>query len=437
VIEYFLKWLIDQHNSQVQEFQRFKLGKVTVTDVNNYLSRSSTDYSKTWEVLKSKLFDSSLAGYLCIRYEEDGNYIDYLKDFEQTNTQRVEFGENLLNISSESDASARYSAIIPQGKKHKEIEENSDDDTRLTIAGLPDGDITEDIVKSGDTLCSKSAVDDFGWIYAPPSETVWDDVTVAENLQEKGVEYLSNTATKLKNTIEIQALDLHYTNSDIEAFRICRYITAISKAHNLEGNYRLTALDIDILNPQNTKITLGDTKLSMTDINSAIKQNVADTVQTASNKIYAEAKKIVEETASSVVFDCEKIVETSIKNLGNKVLWSNSTGYHMSDAQVVNLAEPISTQLTGVVLVWSWYNTQKPEVTDSELHYFFVPKYHIATFAGKTVTMSDSCIGVKKLVNVSDSQIVGCAENSAQGTDTLTGLAYDNRRLVLRAVVGV
>jgi len=158
-------------------------------------------------------------------YEEDGNYIDYLKDFELTNTQRVEFGENLLDISSESDASARYSAIIPLGKKHKEIDEASDDESRLTIEGLADGNITEDIVKSGDTLYSKSAVDEFGWIFAPTKDTTWDDVTIAENLQEKGVEYLSNTATKLKNTIEIQALDLHYANSDIEAFRICRYIS--------------------------------------------------------------------------------------------------------------------------------------------------------------------------------------------------------------------
>jgi hypothetical protein len=73
VIQFFLKWLIDRHNEQVQDFQEFKLGRVTVTDPNNYLYRSSTDYTNTWETLKSKLFDSALGGYLCIRYEADGN----------------------------------------------------------------------------------------------------------------------------------------------------------------------------------------------------------------------------------------------------------------------------------------------------------------------------------------------------------------------------
>ena len=64
VIEYFLGWLIDNHNSQVQDFQKMKLGNVTVKDSNNYLSRSTSEYASTWEVLKAKLFGSTLGGYL-------------------------------------------------------------------------------------------------------------------------------------------------------------------------------------------------------------------------------------------------------------------------------------------------------------------------------------------------------------------------------------
>ena len=35
VIEFFLGWLIDNHNSQVEDFQKMKLGNVTVSDPNN------------------------------------------------------------------------------------------------------------------------------------------------------------------------------------------------------------------------------------------------------------------------------------------------------------------------------------------------------------------------------------------------------------------
>ena len=68
VIEFFLSWIINQHNSQVEEFQKFKLGIVTVTDPNKYLSRSNAEYSSAWDTLKDKLFESPLGGYLCIRY---------------------------------------------------------------------------------------------------------------------------------------------------------------------------------------------------------------------------------------------------------------------------------------------------------------------------------------------------------------------------------
>ena len=311
-VEFFLKWLLDKHNSQVQPFQRFKLGNVTVSDPNNYISRSSEDYAKTWEVLKSKLFDSALGGYLCIRYEADGNYIDYLEDFVQTNTQKIVFGENLLDITTESDASETYSAIIPLGKKKNEIDTESKDSSRLTIKELADGTATSDIVKSGDTLYSKSAVYKYGFIYAPTSETTWEDVTEASNLQKKGIEYLENTGVKLSNTITITAVDLHFSDDEIEAFRIYRYTEVVSKPHDHEGLYRLTSLDIDIQNPQNTVITLGETQLGMTDINAKSKSDV----ESKMNVVF-DAK--VNEKMTELESEIEELFSTKIEQFSKSI----------------------------------------------------------------------------------------------------------------------
>lgn len=275
VVEFFLNWIIENHNSQVEEFQRFKLGTVTVKDKNNYLARSGEDYQNSWEVLKSKLFDSALGGYLCIRYEADGNYIDYLEDFLVTNPQKIEFGENLLDLISESDATETYSAIIPLGKKKNEINPDSTDESRLTIEGLPDGNITPDLVKKGDTIYSISAVAEYGWIYAPIPETTWEDVTAAENLQSNGVEYMEN-AVKMANTITVKAVDLHFSDEEIEAFRIYGYIDTESNPHGLSERYKLTRLEIDIHNPQGTVITLGDTQLSLIDINASAKKEASE-----------------------------------------------------------------------------------------------------------------------------------------------------------------
>lgn len=291
VVEFFLKWLIENHNSQTQPFQHFKLGNVTVGDPNNYITRSNESHANTWETLKSKLFESSLGGFLCIRYEDDGNYIDYLADFELTNTQVVEFGENLLDLTTESSAAATYSAAIPLGNE------------KLTIESLADGDVTDDIVKKGDTLYSKSAVEKYGWIYAPVDETTWDDVTDANNLLKKCRDFMINAGTLFSDTIEITAADLHFTDEQIQSFRIYRNIRVNSRPHGHEGLYQLTMLDIDLLNPQNTKITVGDTQLTLTDSNSkkqaATEEKIFSIVKASTGDVvhdqdYQEFKESVE-----------------------------------------------------------------------------------------------------------------------------------------------
>lgn len=305
VVAFFLGWLIGQHNSQVQNFQKLRLGKVTVSDPNNYITRSSEGYASTWETLKEKLFDSSLGGYLCARYEEDGTYIDYLERFEFVNTQKIEYGENLLNLTSETDASETYSAIIPQGSEG------------LTIKELPDGNITEDIVKSGDTLYSKSAVESFGWIYAPAKETVWDDVTIAENLQTKGVEWLVTQGIMFSNTIEVAAVDLHFTDEAIRSFRIYRDIQVVSQAHGFNEIYPLTRLDIDLLNPQNTIITVGTTKLTLIDKQNNDVQYIESVTNELKEEVSSEMediKQTIVTKSTSVLNDCESIIMSALES---------------------------------------------------------------------------------------------------------------------------
>ena len=388
VIEFFLAWLIDNHNAQVEDFQRFKLGNVTVSDPNNYISRSSADYASTWETLKSKLFDSGLNGYFCFRYEEDGNYIDYLQDFELTNLQRIKFGENLLDLSTESDASAVCSAVIPLGKKRKEIDENTDDDSRLDISGLPDGNVTEDIYKQGDMLISISAKEQYGFIVAKTKYTTWDDVTLAENLKTTGCEYLASTATKLSNTISITAVDLHFSDDEIEEFRINRYILVESQPHGHEDRYRLTKLDIDILNPQNTKITLGDTKLSMTDINRGTKQTIEEVVasiktQTTSHGVdLSEVQNIIINQSTALVATCEEIILSAMENY---VETSNHESFvETVQSQLQILSDEISLNFSTI--------TDQIEVVNGELQEKFntITKYFTFDVDGLTIGQADN-----------------------------------------------
>lgn len=331
-VEFFLKWLIDTHNAQVQDFQKFKLGNVTVSDVNNYITRSNESYANTWETLKTKLFESALGGYLCIRYEADGNYIDYLSDFELTNTQRVRFGENLLNLVNESNAGETYSAVLPLGGEIKETNEEGNETSRtITLETLPDGEITEDIVKSGEVIYSKSAVERYGFILAPTEQTKWNDVIEVENLKTKAIEYLTGTAMMLKDTININAIDLNCTNEEIASFKIYRYVEVESAPHELEDRYKLTKLEIDISNPQNTQIQLGNTKNSLVDSNYNKYLSTQQKIENTKNELKEYVSNKVDEVSGIGELDDlrQTMIEqtTTLTNTCEEIIFSALQSY--------------------------------------------------------------------------------------------------------------
>jgi len=249
VVEYFMRWLFARHNAQTGPEQQLHVGTVTVRDPNNYLYREVTKVSKTWQVFKEKLFNSGLGGYVVTRYEPDGTYVDYLAELPLTNTQTVEFARNLLELTREVVAADIYTAIYPTGKDG------------LTIAALPDGNLTEDLVKAGCIIYSKKAEVARGGRITRPVE--FEDVTIAGNLQDKAARQLA-TGMAMPETIRCKACDLHFVNSDIQAFRVGRMVRAISRPHSLDALYPLLELQPDIFQPERTVLSMGQTRATLT-----------------------------------------------------------------------------------------------------------------------------------------------------------------------------
>lgn len=248
VVEFFFRWILSQHNAQVSAEQQILPGVCTVADPNNYITRGSTDYLTTMEAIRGKLSESSLGGNLLIRYENDGNYLDYYAELPLTNTQTVEFAENLLDLSSEVDGTSIYTAILPEGKDG------------LAIGNLPDGDLTDDLVKSGKIIYSKSGVATYGRI---TRHIKWDDVTAAANLQTKAKAALADNGLSMPETITCKAVDLGWQEG-IQHFRVGRMTALLSTPHGYSASYPLMELAPDILDPGNTQITLGGTSRTYT-----------------------------------------------------------------------------------------------------------------------------------------------------------------------------
>lgn len=262
----FLIMIINNHNLQVSDEQKLLLGNVTVEDPNNYISRSWEDYLSSWEVLEKRGIEL-VGGYLVERYEDDGTYIDWLEDFDDTSTQVIEFGENIIDIFARNNANNTYSVAIPLGV---ETENEDGTKTRLTIESVNNG---------LDYIVNQDALNKYGWIVAPVSETTWDDVTLASNLKTKCENWLNNQGVMIESEFEITALDLQATDKNIESFFIYEYVRIKSKPHNIDKILLLSSIKIPLAHPENTQITVGESVNTLTGIELGNKQNIDNVIE--------------------------------------------------------------------------------------------------------------------------------------------------------------
>lgn len=247
--EELFRMIIENHNSQVAEWQRFCVGRVTVTDPNDYIVRSSEGILNSWEAVKTRCFQSSLGGHVRIRYEADGDYLDWLEDYDRISGQGIAFAKNLVDLSLETDATETYTAIRPVGAEvgGKKVDISSVNGGRNYIV---DGE--------------KAA--QYGIIFAPESESTWEDVTLPENLLRKAGEKLSGSLRTMKETYEIRAVDLNLTDAAIEALDVCEYVPVESGPHGIHGNYLLYKAEIAITEPQNSVFWLGASRRVLSDM---------------------------------------------------------------------------------------------------------------------------------------------------------------------------
>ncbi|HAR87776.1 MAG TPA: hypothetical protein DCR76_02005 [Ruminococcaceae bacterium] len=268
-VRFFCKKMIVEHYNNVcsgdfgdlqVEYNpiQLTLGNITVKDDGSGIVRSSEDYITLWDIVKDKLFGSALGGYVSLRYVGDKNYFDYVKNFTETNSQVIEFGKNLTDITDDEVSTDTVSAVLALGKDNLRIPTYNSE----TPKGYKEGQTVStdgDLFYHGYYIVSKKALQKYGW----RSKIVkYDSVEKeTETLLKKAVAFMQSEGIRLKKTIEVSAIDLHLTDSQIISFRINKKVNVISKPHNINVTYDLTKLSIDMLNPQNTKITVTNTDL--------------------------------------------------------------------------------------------------------------------------------------------------------------------------------
>lgn len=323
----FLKMLIDNHNAQVTEDRKILLGNVTVTDTNDYINRSDTQYSTTWDLINTGLIDTH-GGYIVPRFEGNQVYLDYLNedDFNVLNNQNIEFGKNLLSVVKEVKGADIATIIIPIGATPESSEEP------ITIKELAD-DTDSEIQKIDDCIFNQAEIDKYGKI---TKVVTFEDVTEAANLLTKARKYYSSQLKNDKVTITLNAADIAAINDDLNVFMLGTKIYVKSTYHALNDYYLIDTLLIELLKPSNNTLILGKNYNTFTEASSSSNKSMNAVIKTiTSNK---ESTNIqIEETYQELV--------TSIEASSNEISMQVAENYYTkdeSDAQISSISTEFS-----------------------------------------------------------------------------------------------
>lgn len=239
------KHLIREYNAQVEAWKRFSIGEITVTDPNECIKLES-DTAKDYQAVVKDLI-KSCGGYVTFTTLANGTRaINWLAHLGRICKQPIVFGDNLLDYSTTGAGNTDLAtALIPYGAKDKETGK------RLTIESV---NLGKDYIVAEDVRAYR------GTIYAV---AYFDDITDPVCLLEKGKEKL-DVIKQYIDSLTLTALDLSYSNIDIEQLSVGDFVPVFSPPHGLDDYFILSQMTEKMLSPQNSKITLGKELTTLT-----------------------------------------------------------------------------------------------------------------------------------------------------------------------------
>lgn len=313
-IETIFNGLLTEHNKQVEDWKQLLPGRITVedhTESDTYSGKGrlddtntdrevytadgdttginqanlTTGYETTWDAINNLLINN-LAGYLVIRYEGDKKYLDYLKEYMPSEGQVILFGSNLLDYSSTLDYGSLCTGVLPLGYSKGADSGDGNDDDRAVYTQESDplsnvkNKLTIESVNGGSKiLWNQDAVNNYGRIV---KSVEWSDCKDASKLLDKARKYLTNT--QFDNlSLECKIIDLHFVDNTEGPLHCMHLVRVKSEPHGLDKMMPISSMEIDLMNPANDTITIGQTYNSLTGEFAGTQNDVSSLSGTTSN----------------------------------------------------------------------------------------------------------------------------------------------------------
>lgn len=313
--EQFFRYLIDVHNSQVEEHKRFIVGIVTVTNNADNVYRYVDDLATTWGTIQDKLI-SRLGGEIRVREVNGVNYIDYLTEIGEHTDTTIELSKNLISISKSVDPTEIVTRIYPRGERLENEEENNTDASqpRLTIASVNNG---REYLNASSEL-----IKEFGII---EKAVEWSEVTQPQILKSKGQQYLDEQKSA-KTQYSLTAVDLSLIDLDIRRFEIGNYYPLKNPVMGIDDELRVVGITIDIIDVETSELTIGDRFISLSQYQAELKKknNALNDIADKTNSLIKRTNNLDKTTAglgkeliesNKVISQQQQLIEDALRRI--------------------------------------------------------------------------------------------------------------------------
>lgn len=252
VRDYFGR-IIALHNSQVEEHKRFKIGNVTVQADSDTPYRY-IGYETTFDTIKNYLI-GRLGGYIRLRIEADGMYLDYLQDVGKEIDSPIQLGTNIETARREIDLSNLITRLVPLGADLDK--DTQDEETGQYVVRER---ITIDSVNGGKSYIEDAElVKKFGIIQRPMD---WTEIKSSRILLQRGRQYMNNQKIAISSW-SVSVVELYLIDQSFEKFKVGN-THPIDNAP-LSGVEKLQIIKkiIEVTSPESVELTVGSDSITL------------------------------------------------------------------------------------------------------------------------------------------------------------------------------
>lgn len=245
-------FFINRHNAVVPPHKRFKVGRVTVTNSTDNVYKY-VSYGTTMEEIQENLIDK-LGGYIRMREESDGTYLDYLAEVGEVKNAPIKLRKNLQDMRRDIDPTGIITRIIPLGARLEAPEGQTAD------AGMPRLDIKS--VNNGlDYIEDVALIAEFGVI---EGVLELDDVNVPSTLKLRGQQFFQQQRAA-RISYDVSALNMYLKNPILDEYEVGNWYQIDNPGFDVKENLQVIGVKINGDTPHKNGLTIGEKQVTLTD----------------------------------------------------------------------------------------------------------------------------------------------------------------------------